>query len=197
VRLQTSGCLSAGECPSLTTLCSSPSFSSPQTCRALNQVISHSARLRYKLELSKHGMCDGTSSFLGTADKLNLLAAHVTAWRNLPLAKPQKLGLLEGWSAPRAVSGNILIFSRDGNHLDSSAHPPSQSLRYEHTQEHTSPKPGLDLLVLRLPSTPRQVEASQWVLGLPEDAGELCIDASQDLLIYVLYVIFVGPFILA
>lgn len=142
------------------------------------------------LELSKHGMCDGTSSVLGTADKLKLLAAHVTAWRNLHSAESQKLELLEGWSAPRAVSGNILVFSRDSDHPDSGAHrPPS---RYEHT----SPKPGLDLLVLRLPSTPRQVEAAQWVLGLPKDAGELCIDASQDLLIYVLYVIFVYLFIL-
>jgi hypothetical protein len=138
-------------------------------------------------------MCDGTSSILGTADKLNLLAAHVAAWRNLHSAKPEKLALLEGWSAPRAVSGNILVFSKDSNHPDSSAHPPSQGPRHDHT----FPKPGLDLLVLRLPSTPRQVDAAQWVLGLPEDAGELCIDASQDLLIYVLYVIFECPFILA
>jgi hypothetical protein len=52
-----------------------------------------------------------------------------------------------------------------------------------------APDPPLDLLVVRVPSALRHVEAAHWVLALPVDAGEVCIDASQDLLIYLLYVI--------
>jgi hypothetical protein len=160
----------------------------PQTCRALSQVISDSTRLRYKLALSKHGMCDGASSTLTTAEKLELLAAHVTALQNFHLAQPEKVGLLVGWSAPRAVSGNILVFSRDSAHPSFSGHPPlTQNHRGEHTLQ-VRTEPRLDLLVWRVPSAPRRIEAAHWVLGLPAGAGELCIDASQDLLIYVLYV---------
>ena len=50
-------------------------------------------------------------------------------------------------------------------------------------------KRSLDLLALRVPSTLRCVEAAHWILNLPADVSEVCIDTSQDLLIYVLYVI--------
>lgn len=48
---------------------------------------------------------------------------------------------------------------------------------------------SLELLSFRVPSALRRVEAAHWVLSLPAGVGDLCIDASQDLLIYVLYVI--------
>jgi hypothetical protein len=140
-------------------------------------------------------MCDGTSSIFNTVEKLELLAAYVAAWQDLDSAQPEKVGLLGGWSAPRAVSGNILVFSRDSAHLKSNGHSlPVQSRRDEHTPE-VRTETGLDLLVLRVPSALRRVEAAHWVLGLPVGAGEVCIDASQDLLIYMLYVIIICPFI--
>jgi len=48
------------------------------------------------------------------------------------------------------------------------------------------PEPRQNLLVLRVPSALRRVEAAHWVLDLPASASELCVDESQDLLIYVL-----------
>jgi hypothetical protein len=45
----------------------------------------------------------------------------------------------------------------------------------------------LDLLVFRIPSALRRIGAAHWVLSLPGYAGEVCADASQNLLIYVLY----------
>lgn len=163
----------------------------PQTCRALRQVISGSISLRYKLALSENGMCDVTSRVLNTAEKLEMLAAHVAAWQNLHSAQPEKVGSLVGWSAPRAVSGNIIVFSKDRAHVTSDSH--IRSRHGEHRPE-IRPKPRLDLLVSRVPSALRRVEAAHWVLGLPADAGEMCIDASQDLLVYVLYVISLTPF---
>ncbi|KAI0253742.1 hypothetical protein BJV78DRAFT_1280787 [Lactifluus subvellereus] len=152
------------------------------TCRALKQVISGSITLRYKLALSENGMCDVTSRVLSTAEKLEMLTAHVAAWQNLHSSQPEKVGLLVGWSAPRAVSGSILVFSKDV-HATSDGH--IRSRHGEHRLE-VRPKPRLDLLVFRVPSALRRVEAAHWVLDLPADAGGVCIDASQDLLIYVL-----------
>jgi hypothetical protein len=118
-------------------------------------------------------MCDGTSNDLCTAEKLELLTAHADAWRNLDSARPEKADMLVGWSAPIAVSCNVMVFSN-------------------HDNMKVARKPRLDLLVLRVPSALRRVEAAHWVLALPPRAREVCIDASQDLLIYIVYVVFFG-----
>ncbi len=143
-----------------------------------------STSLRYKLALSEHGMCDGTLNDLSTAEKLELLTAHADAWRNLDTASPENADMLMGWSAPIAVSCNVMVFSSGikwpRNHRrrrnDNGAEVITQS------------EPRLDLLVLRVPSALRRIEAAHWVLPLPVDAREVCIDASQDLLIYHRYV---------
>jgi len=122
-------------------------------------------------------MCDGTPNSLSTAEKLGLLTAHAAAWRSLNSVQPEKASMLVGWSAPIAVSGNVMIFSKDKSQA---------TLAYE---GEVRPEPRQDLLVLRVPSALRRVEAAHWVLDLPARPSELCVDESQDLLIYVLYVI--------
>ena len=88
-----------------------------------------------------------------------------------------------------AVSGNVMVFSKEVSR-------PAQDHRSERERGDEAGQVGLRppmerhmvLLVLRVPSALRRVEATHWMLSLPADASEVCIDASQDLLIYVLYV---------
>jgi hypothetical protein len=139
-------------------------------------VIAGSASLRYKLALSENGMCDEPRSRMTAAEKLELLTAHAAAWRRLHAVSPEWATSLVGWSAPAAVSGNLLVFSRtcNGTGCGNDGAP---------TEDH------LDLLVVRVPSLLRRIEGAQWMLWLPVSAGELCIDAAQDLLLYVLCVV--------
>jgi len=142
-------------------------------------VIKGSAGLRYKLTLSKNGMCDEPRSHMTAAEKLELLTAHAAAWRRLHAVQPEWATSLVGWSAPLAVSGNLLVFSRTCNGAEG-----------EHGADAAAPvEVHLDLLVVRVLSPLRQIEGTQWMLWLPASAGELSIDAAQDLLIYVLSVV--------
>jgi len=126
-------------------------------------------------------MCDSTLNDLSTAEKFELLTAHANAWGNLETASREKADILMGWGAPIAVSGNVMVFSRDGRW-------PGNPRRERNDDGVLLPlEPCLDLLVLRVPSALRRVEAAHWVLPLPADTGEVCIDASQDLLIYLRY----------
>ncbi|KAI0294189.1 hypothetical protein BC826DRAFT_353329 [Russula brevipes] len=136
------------------------------TCRTLRDVVTNSTSLRYKLALFEHGMCDGPSSELCTAEKLDLLNAHATALQSLDSALPEKAESLLGWGPPMATSGNIVVFFKK--------------------IEEAGRQPRLDLLVLRVPSALRRVEAAQWTLALPAGVEYVCIDATQDLLIYLL-----------
>jgi hypothetical protein len=156
-------------------------------------VAANSTSLRYKLALSEHGMCDGSSNTLSKAEKLALLTAHAAAWRSLDSARPEEAGLLVGWSAPTAVSGNVIVFSKE---VSRSARARARAHGHEDdAEEEVSLRPlstmerSLEVLSVRVPSALRRVEAAHWVLSLPAGVSDLCIDASQDLLIYVLYVI--------
>ena len=131
-------------------------------------------------------MCDGTSSDLNTAEKLELLTAHAHAWQSLDTACPEKADILVGWSPPIAVSCNVMVFSRR------SRQPENHRGKWDDLEAAVMAlmSSRLNLLVLRVPSALRRVKAAHWVLDLPGNVGELCIDASQDLLIYHLsYVI--------
>src|SRR6266404_4695565 len=70
---------------------------------------------------------------------------------------------------------NILVLSRVCNGSRGKCSPDADVTIDDH----------LDVLVVRVGSPHRRVEGAQWVLYLPKDATEMCIDASQDLLIYV------------
>lgn len=147
-------------------------FACQRTCRTFRNVIEGSAGLRYKLALSENGMCDEPRCRMTTAEKLELLTAHAAAWRRLHSVRPEWATSLVGWSTPAAVSGNLLVFTRTCNGTGC---------------EHGAPVGAhLDLLVIRVPSPLRRIKGSQWMLWLPANAGDLCIDAAQDLLIYVL-----------
>jgi len=171
-----------------------------QTCRALRDVIANSTSLHYKLALAEHGMCDGPSSAQSTAEKFDLLTAHAAAWQNLDSARPEKADLLVGWSAPRAVSGNIIIFSKDVPRQAQArlhGHERERERAHGDNAEQVGTwrpmEPSLDLLVLRVPSALRRIEAAHWVLPLPANTSGVCIDASQDLLIHLSYVISLPP----
>ncbi|KAH9055428.1 hypothetical protein EDB87DRAFT_1688188 [Lactarius vividus] len=135
------------------------------TCRILRDVISNSASLRYKLALSKHGMCDGTQNGLSKAEKLGLLTAYVIAWGEIDSAMPEEVELFAGLGYPLDVSGNILVF-------------------YKPVTQNKIPGPHRELLVCRTPSVIRRIELAHWVLTVPFGITDICIDASQDLLIY-------------
>jgi hypothetical protein len=157
-----------------------PPFHGRQTCRAFRNMITGSASLRYKLALSENGMCDEPCGRMTVAEKLELLTAHAAAWRSLHAVQYEWVESLAGWSAPLEVSGNIFVFSRKCN-----------DTRGEHQAVFsTAPvEAHLDLLVVRVPSPHRRIVGAQWRLWIPESAGELCIDAAQDLLVYPLCVV--------
>ncbi|KAI9453792.1 hypothetical protein BJY52DRAFT_1189359 [Lactarius psammicola] len=123
------------------------------TCRALRDVISNSASLRYKLALCKHGMCD----------------AYVTARGEINSAVPEEVELFAGLGYPLDISGNILVF-------------------YKPMAQNKVPGPHRELLVCRAPSAIRRIELAHWVLTVPFGITDICIDASQDLLIYFLHI---------
>lgn len=131
-------------------------------------------------------MCDGTSSDLNTAEKLELLTAYADAWQSFDTIYPKKADILVGWSSPIAISCNVMVFSRLSN-SQSEIH--QDKWNDDDAGVMTMMGPCLNLLVLRVPSALRRVEAAHWVLDLPGNAGDVCIDASQDLLVYRLYVI--------
>ncbi|KAH9023593.1 hypothetical protein EDB83DRAFT_1990156 [Lactarius deliciosus] len=137
------------------------------TCRILRDVISNSASLCYKLALCKHGMCDGTQGGMSKAEKLGLLTAYVTAWGEIDSAIPQEVELFAGLGYPLDISGNILVF-------------------YKPMAQNKIPGPHRELLVCRTPSAIRRIELAHWVLIVPFGITDICIDASQDLLIYFL-----------
>lgn len=141
----------------------------PQTCHALNNVITNSVSLRYKLALYEYGMCDGPRNGLSKAEKLGLLSAYVSAWGEIDAAKPEEVELFAGLGYPLDVSGNTLVF-------------------YKPVVQNKVPGPHRELMVCRAPSAIRRIELAHWVITVPFGITDICIDASQDLLIYFLYV---------
>ena len=131
-------------------------------------------------------MCDDPSNKLSTAEKLDLLIAHATAWKNLDSVRPDKVDILVGWNVPLAVSNNIIVLAKDI----------MQGMSDGGDAAIGRPEPPC-LLVLRVPSALRRIDAAYWMLTLPPGVSSGCIrvDASQDLLLYPSYVIFlIFPF---
>lgn len=133
------------------------------TCRRMYDTISGSISLRYLLELAANGMRDDPRSSLGKIQRLNLLTEHETAWRTLSWSDNTFIDMLDGWGEPVSVSGNIIAFRN--------AHG-------------TPDAPSEELLLLRAPSTLRDVQMKRWVVRLPHDTQDVCISSAQDLLVY-------------
>ncbi len=125
--------------------------------------ISGSISLRYLLELAASGLRDDDHSLLGKTQRLEMLTAYETAWRTLSWSDSTSIDIVTGWGEPVAVSGNVIAFRNAYPKPDAS---------YE------------ELLLLRAPSKLRKVQMKHWVLRLPHDTRDLCIDSAQDLLVY-------------
>lgn len=104
----------------------------------------------------------GKDSPLLQIDRLRLLGNYELSWRNLRWSESTAMPLLIGWQGPIAVSGDVLVFRKPHQAVDTAS----------------------ELLCLRTPSKLRGVDAGYWGLTLPAQAGDICIDALQDLLIY-------------
>ena len=83
-------------------------------------------------------------------------------------ANPEEVELFAGLSYPLNVSGNTLVF-------------------YKPVGQNKARGPHRELIVCRAPSAIRRIELAHWVLTVPFGITDICIDASQDLLIYFLY----------
>ncbi|KAH9974184.1 hypothetical protein BJV74DRAFT_798906 [Russula compacta] len=130
------------------------------TCRRIHHIISGSISLRYSVELAANGMQHGSCFSLGKIQCLEMLAAYEAAWRTLSWSDNASVDMLVGWGPPISVSGNVIGF---GSKPD---------------------VPRKELLLLRTPSKLRNVTMKSWRLQLPYDVHDVCMDSSQDLLIY-------------
>lgn len=134
------------------------------TCQTLRNVVANSANLEYQLVLVSTGMRDlmGKDSPLLQIDRLRLLGNYAFAWRNLRWSESAAIPLLIGWQGPIAVSGDVLVFRKPHQDIDTAR----------------------EFLCFRSPSKLRGVDAVYWGLTLSAEARDICIDALQDLLIY-------------
>ncbi|KAH9977473.1 hypothetical protein BJV74DRAFT_154466 [Russula compacta] len=66
------------------------------TCRILRDVVTNSLSLRYKLALSKHGMCDDPSNKLSTARKARIVNRPCYCLAKPGLCPPREGGLSRG-----------------------------------------------------------------------------------------------------
>jgi len=125
-------------------------------------------------------MLDEPRNTKSAAEKLELLTSHAASWQRFHAARPEWAGpeFLEGWDVPAAVSGNIIVFTRDCNGSKCEC-PPSPDVKID---DH------VDALVIRVASPSRRIEGAQWMLYLPWDPSEICIDETQDLLIQIVCV---------
>ncbi|KAI0291372.1 hypothetical protein B0F90DRAFT_1671519 [Multifurca ochricompacta] len=123
-----------------------------------------SANLEYQLVLLRTGMQDAQRGGpLLPIDRLHLLRKYEIAWHKLQWSASAAIPWLVGWEGPIAVSGGILVFRKPRRNTGT-------------LQE---------FLCLRTPSRLRAIDAGYWNLRLPAEAMEICIDALQDLLIYM------------
>ncbi|KAI0299477.1 hypothetical protein BC826DRAFT_966933 [Russula brevipes] len=126
-----------------------------------------SSTLQYIIELFGTGMCDGKSSGVGSAERLDRLRRSQMSWKSPTWHEPADFPYSKMIrSIPAAVSGNLMIFYcvPSGTYL----------------------KEGLDLLLLRFPSELRGIPEQQWSLNLDcKYIHDICVDDSQDLLCFI------------
>jgi len=115
---------------------------------------------------------------MSTVEKFMLMTSYAAAWQRFHAVQPEYAPSLVGWNGPVAVSGNILAFIRRCDGSKGECSPDADVAIDRH----------LDVLVVRVGSPHRRIEGAQWTLYLPAHATKMCIDASQDLLIYPLCV---------
>jgi hypothetical protein len=116
--------------------------------------------LQYALSLTAAGLVDNTPMSMNLAERMKLLEAHVTAWRDSSwfpmIGYDAVLGLA-------ASSGNLLVFFCLCN----------EPVRW-----------GRSLVFQALPSIPKDMPDFSARMNPDFRMHEFCIDSSQDLLIY-------------
>jgi len=138
--------------------------------------------LRYKLVLRVNGMLDEPRSSMSTVEKFKLLTSHAAAWQQFHTVQPEYTASLIGWDTPAAISGNTIVFTRNCDGSEGECSPGPDVPIDDH----------IDVLVVRVGSPRRRIEGTQWMLYLPARLPvEICVDATQDLLIHVACVPFV------
>jgi hypothetical protein len=116
--------------------------------------------LQYALSLAVAGLVDNIPVDINLAERVKLLAAYETAWKDSPWFP------LEGYDGIlglAASSGNLLVFFRLWN----------DSVRF-----------GRSLMFQSLPSIHQGVPQFSARMDPDFHMHEFCVDSSQDLLIY-------------
>jgi len=116
--------------------------------------------LQYALSLAAAGLVDNIPIDVNLAERVKLLAAHDTAWKDSPWFP---MDGYDGILGLAASSGNLLVFFRLWN----------DSVRF-----------GRSLVFQNLPSVHHGVPDFSARMDPDFHMHEFCIDSSQDLLIY-------------
>ena len=120
------------------------------------------ASLRYIVELSAAGMCDGPPNAVGLAERLRKLEASRTAWKSSEWSQPEDFPYSKKvFPFPVAQSGNLVVLKG----------PTFRSGEF---------------LLLRFPSETRGIPEQLWYLDLDcrQYIDGIALDDSQDLLVF-------------
>jgi hypothetical protein len=104
----------------------------------------------------------------GTAERLQRLHKHEAAWREIAWSDGGVIAHAAPCDLPITISGSVLAFLKHGNPENSEV--------------------GDRLFLLRVPSKLRGIPEESWELKGLGKMSHLCIDASQDLLLFHRYV---------
>ncbi|KAI0294178.1 hypothetical protein BC826DRAFT_1139826 [Russula brevipes] len=131
-----------------------------QVCHQLNDIISKSVTLAYKIKLFALGMCDNLQDDADIAHRSSMLTAYDEALRELKWTGYETIDL-QGMSDP-CVSDGLLVFRVAG---------------------HSAPPNETRLVVFQLPSALRGIRAQRWYLDFDFPFSSFTIDAALDLLV--------------
>ncbi|KAI0294180.1 hypothetical protein BC826DRAFT_352983 [Russula brevipes] len=131
-----------------------------QVCHQLNDIISQSVTLTYKIKLFALGMCDNLQDDADMSHRSSMLTAYDEALRELKWTRYEMIDL-QNMSDP-CVSDGLLVFRVAGRLT-----PPNQTR----------------LVVFQLPSALRGVRARRWYLDFDFSFYSFIIDAPSDLLV--------------
>jgi hypothetical protein len=127
----------------------------------LAAVVEGTVELKYKIELFMANMDDGPPSSISKADRLKLLRAHQTAWKNLT------------WTKKSVVSDNPNATDHEDDEV------PWKCLGGVLGQASSR-----SLHFIRVPSVFRGIEEKEWTVeDIGFRVGDFTMDPSQDLLV--------------
>ncbi|KAI0294179.1 hypothetical protein BC826DRAFT_1104771 [Russula brevipes] len=131
-----------------------------QVCHQLNDILSQSVTLTYKIKLFALGMCDNLQDDADIAHRSSMLTAYDEALRELKWTRYESIDL-QDMSDP-CTSDGLLVFR---------------------VMEDLTPPNETRLVVFQLPSALRGVRARRWYLDFDFSFHGIIIDAASDLLV--------------